>query len=220
MSDTRPTIFFVSLSYMPYFDESNASIMSTITAKGHLARAKTPAATVRYLSTHTPRAVVVTDEGITSRTNKTALTAVLDYARNGGTVVIGFNFPSFISGPDFDRFFAQDLGLPWKRGDYHRTDFVLNLEASLPAHADRAGLPSTYSMKAVHVKGVSAEDQLYAPAAGAMTQSHVFAPMLADQRQAAAAATKMGEGILVYIGDVNGEEETEQLVLALCGLEK
>lgn len=121
----------------------------------------------------------------------------------------------------FDNFFAR-CGVPWKRGDYHRTDFGLNEAAGrsvLPAGAGAGSVafPPSFSIKALHVQGARAEEKLYVPVSEARMQSAVFSPERVDESQAAVVGTKMGDGFLAYCGDVNGEVESSRVILALCG---
>jgi len=51
-----------------------------------------------------------------------------------------------------------------------------------------------------------------------MTQSNVFSASPVDQAQTPVAFTKIGDGSLGYIGDVNAEEESDNVVLAMCGI--
>jgi hypothetical protein len=50
-----------------------------------------------------------------------------------------------------------------------------------------------------------------------MTQSNVFPPEYVDQAQAAVVGAKVGNGYLVYIGDVNAEG-SDKIILSLLGL--
>lgn len=72
-------------------------------------------------------------------------------------------------------------------------------------------------MKALHVRDVRGDEKMFVPIPGAKTQSHVFVPRGLDQSQAAVASARVGAGTLVYIGDVNGEVESNALMFALCG---
>lgn len=112
-------------------------LIDHIASTAQLKRAQKPDAVLRYLDSSTPHAILVTDEGLAKPKHDRVLQKVLEYARNGGRVIIGLHFPSFTSMDVFDNFFAR-CGLPWKRGDYHRTDFGLNEAAGrsvLPAGA-------------------------------------------------------------------------------------
>jgi hypothetical protein len=73
-------------------------------------------------------------------------------------------------------------------------------------------------MKALHVKGARSEDKVFVPLEVAMTESRVFPPMPVDDLQATVVAAKVGLGYLAYVGDVNGEQDYDEVFLALCGL--
>jgi hypothetical protein len=72
-------------------------------------------------------------------------------------------------------------------------------------------------MKVLHVKYARAGEKIYVPVPEAMTQSMVFPPEFVDRTQAAIVGAKIGEGYLVYDGNVNPEEEQIKVFLALCG---
>ena len=59
-----------------------------------------------------------------------------------------------------------------------------------------------YSQKATKLKYVEAGDALYS----------------ADAKQTAVAFAKYGKGWVGYVGDVNGEEGSDKVILAMCGL--
>lgn len=181
-------------------------------------RAKSSNGAIRYLETNNPKAIIVTDEGLTKTKNKAVLDMVLSYIRNGGLVIIGLHFPNFTAMDVFDRFFNESLGLPWKHGDYHRTDFQFNPSCTLPANSVKESFPLPYSMKVLHVKNARPNEKIFVPIPDSTTQSAVFAPSYVDEEQAAVVGAKLGEGFLVYVGDVNGEEGSNKVMLSLCGL--
>ena len=119
--------------------------------------------------------------------------------------------------PRFDAFFAA-MGLPWKHGDYHRTDFQFSSSCVLPEGVRAGSFPMPYSMKVLHVKDALPEQRIFVPVEEARTQSRVFPPAGVDRSQAAVVGAHVGRGYLVYVGDVNGERESDRVVVALCGL--
>jgi hypothetical protein len=106
-----------------------------------------------------------------------------------------------VSERQFNRLFAR-IGLPWKRGSYTRETVKLRDAAAGPQLKGR--LPATYSQKALFVQNV--------------TRSAVWYAQSDSSSEAAVVLAAVGQGKLGYIGDVNGEEETEDVVLAMCGL--
>lgn len=81
-----------------------------------------------------------------------------------------------------------------------------------------AGLVDGYSQKAVNVKGLRPDEALYRPGSESMTDSAVFAPDRVDTAQAPVGFRALGEGWVGYVGDINGEEGSDGVVLAMCGL--
>lgn len=73
-------------------------------------------------------------------------------------------------------------------------------------------------MKTLHIKNARPLEKIFIPISGAQTQSHVFAPEYVDRTQAAVPGAKIGNGYLVYCGDVNGEVGSNQIISVLCGL--
>ena len=73
-------------------------------------------------------------------------------------------------------------------------------------------------MKAVHLEGVKAEDVGYKPTDGSRVESHVFQPFPVDLSNAPVAYTRIGDGFLGYIGDVNAEKESTGVILAMLRL--
>ena len=73
-------------------------------------------------------------------------------------------------------------------------------------------------MKVNHVKNARAHEKIFVAGANAMTQSNVSPPGPVDQEQAAVVGAYVGNGYVVYVGDVNAEEGTVHVILSLCGL--
>ncbi|EOA81001.1 uncharacterized protein SETTUDRAFT_166407 [Exserohilum turcica Et28A] len=171
---------------------------------------------MQALADAAPHAVLVTDGGIAQHGNVYA--KLLDYAHSGGILVFMGTFSSFTRPSDFQSLF-QKAGLPWKAGDYHRTTVYRNDTDTDATSSSRAELPASYSQKAVFLTGVPRKYAWYLPNASSRTESLVFPPApIADQSQTPVAFADLGTGKLGYVGDVNGEEGSEAVVLAMCGL--
>lgn len=211
-----PFVLLLSLSNPDLLASTNEHLISALRSKVSVIQALNAQKALQYLADTNLKGVFVADEGIIKRKNSEVFSSLIGWVNAGGVAVLGALCPSFLSGPEFDRFFNK-WGLPWKRGDYHRTTFVLNpLIHQFSSHS--ANLPTSYSMKAVHLKGVEAEDVLYTPSADSRVESHVFAPEPVDLSHVPAAYTRIGDGFLGYIGDVNAEEESTSVILAMLRL--
>ena len=212
---TKRTVLLLSLDKQPYFDEQFAQLIDSLADRATLKRGSKPQSTLTFLSSNTPDAILITDPALTKAKFSAVLDSVKSYVLNGGTVVLAGHFSSFMKPMDIGRWSSSKWGLPWESGDYHRTTVHLNSQAqALPLK----GLPSSYSQKAVFLKNVASEAAWYLPSQESRTESHVFAPTPVDNRQTPVAFDAIGKGHLGYIGDVNGEEGSTAVVLAMCGL--
>lgn len=132
----------------------------------------------------------------------------------GGTALFCGLFSSFT---DMNQFAAcfQSLGLPWRPGAYYRTDLHPTPAAESRLARFRDDLPEQYNAKALLATSVAPADRIYAPSEDSYTQSMVFAPESADSNQAAVALGRASGGWVGYVGDVNGEEETSDIILTI-----
>lgn len=140
---------------------------------------------------------------------------IAKFVQSGGVAVFGCGVPSYTT-PDeiHDLFTAFDL--PWERRDYHRTTLKLNKAARC---INTTGLVQSYSQKALYLSNVGKNDAVYLPTRDSKIQSMVFAPEpIEDLAQTAAAFGRCQKGWVGYTGDVNAEEGTVPLTLAMCGL--
>ncbi|PYH75798.1 hypothetical protein BO82DRAFT_359734 [Aspergillus uvarum CBS 121591] len=215
----RPRILLLSLAYRDFLDEVYSTLFNRLAEVANIKRAKTANAALQIIAETTFKAVIITDEGLTETNQeiREVLIKIKAYVENGGIAIVGLHFPNFTPMDKFRRFF-EAFGLAWENGDYHRTTFQLNPSALLPESIETASLPRPYSMKALHVKNAKRQEKIFVPIEGAVTQSLVFPPNYVNQAQAAVAGARLGWGYLIYCGDVNGEDGSNQLILALCGV--
>ena len=141
---------------------------------------------------------------------------ITTFARTGGKVILCHFFSSLIGPTEFDEYMQTEWNLPWRFGNYARTNFHLNRQGvNLCREPD---LPACYSMKAVSLKYIEPASKIYHPRKTSTIQSHVFPPTpIGDLSQAAVAFTRVGDGWLGYIGDVNDEEATLTVIMAMIG---
>lgn len=214
----RPVILLITLDLQPWFDKSFKTLIDLISAKATLERAETTAA-VKQALFKKPQAVLIPNEAITKRENAPLWDFMLDYVRyGGGTAICMGMFAAFIQLDDFGPFFAK-AGLSWDLGHYTRNTSSMK-RGNVP-QALQPFLSEEYSQKAVHLKGVAPGDSWYEPVVYSDDESPdedeprtytplpVFVPV---------AMAKVGDGRLGYVGDVNGENESHLVVVAMCGL--
>ncbi|KAI0474229.1 hypothetical protein F4859DRAFT_83156 [Xylaria cf. heliscus] len=194
----EPRVLCLCLEYEGIFNDIYASLISKITSKATMDRATTQKVALDMLTQNPlPSLIFITDGRVAKQTN--VWERVIDCLRGGSTVVLAASFSSFVNEGQFNRCFAK-IGLPWKRGGYHRTNVSLR-PGVVDGHLRNQLLP-TYSQNAVYVKGVARSDVWYA----------------GERDEVAVAFTKVGNGMLGYVGDVNAEDGSEAVVLSMLGL--
>jgi hypothetical protein len=214
----RPEVLLLNLSYQPLFDMTYAPLIDILDRSAQLKRAESPERALSYLENNKPKAIIVTDEGLTEVGNASVLAKVVSYARSGGLVIIGLHFPCFANDEGFRLVFKDGFGLPWMPGEYHQGDFQFNPACSLPTTTLEAKLPRSYRMRVLNVKDAMPHERSFIPVLTAQTQPPILPPAEFDQSQAPVAGAKVGNGFLAYIGDLNAAPGSDDIVLALCGL--
>jgi hypothetical protein len=215
-STTKPRILLISLDHQPYFDEMYASLINSLLGKATIQRAKTSGPVMRTLSENPPDAALLTDPALTTRKNSKVWDAVLDYVRNSGTAVCMGNFTSFVKPLAIKPFF-QKAGLSWERGEYHRTTVSLAEDHVPPESLEN--LPQEYSQKALFLANVDDGATWYRQTENSRIESFGSASeRVSNVDEVPVAFAKVGQGRLGYVGDVNGEDGSHAVVLAMCGI--
>ncbi|KAF9905016.1 hypothetical protein EC991_002079 [Linnemannia zychae] len=216
MASQTAWILAISLHNQPWFDEMYAPLLTALRSNAKFQRAENATSVIRFLSQRPePSAILITDEALTLQANRAVWMKVLEYVRGGGTAIVMGLFPSFVQPDSMKPFFSQ-AGLPWGAGSYHRTTLALNPTAVGVANAEK--LPQKYSQKAVFVNNVVRENMWYTTDDNSVVQSAVFSPTSAHTNgETAVAMATVGSGKLGYVGDVNAEDGSNAVILAMCG---
>lgn len=196
---STPRILIISLHYQDMFEGICGNLLEKLQSKATVQLVndqETAAAALAEL----PSTILITDEALTCEENATLWDAVLNCTKAGSTSVFMGQFSSFVVPGNIKTLFAK-ANLPWESASYNRTPVVINQVATGDHVAQK--LPETYSQKAVFLKNVAPEDTWY---------------MAEETGESAIALARVGQGRLGYAGDVNSEEETESVILAICGL--
>lgn len=206
------SIALLSLEKESWLDEMYADFLGPLRATDCITEITELGAAMHLLSGRrglSYETVVVTDAAVVKREFRDVCTVLETYVRLGGKLILGLHLPSFATPPDLDRFFKKTFGLDWKVAQYHRSTFSVNRQHHGDFRPETkqlfAALEDEYSMKALQLSGVKREDQVY-----------LAEPDYGDD--CPAAFTRYHGGYLGYVGDVNTEEGTTKLLLALCGL--
>ncbi|SJL04759.1 uncharacterized protein ARMOST_08129 [Armillaria ostoyae] len=197
-------ILFISLENEPFFEDIHKNLLVALRSKRRVVQALSADDAMQSLASPNVAGVFVTDPGIVRKKHKRVLTKLVSYTKDGGLVVFGGLFSSFIRPPEMDKFWSTTWGVSWKMGDYQRKMF--HRQEGNDTVKSSKGLPASYSMKAVHLKGINSAAAVYKD-----RDQH-------GELQAPVVRMKFGAGYLGYLGDVNAEEESTDVVLAMLGL--
>ncbi|KAI2620372.1 hypothetical protein GGS26DRAFT_571192 [Hypomontagnella submonticulosa] len=163
------------------------------------------------------RAIWIVDPDIAKPKHKDLSNRVVNYVRNGGTVILGGFFALGIRLPDFDKWMKDAWDLPWRLGQYETTTVVFQSSAVGPHPFWRDNLAAAYSQKGVFLKNVAPSDSWYASPPGAKSESFVFGPVPIEA-ETSIAFGKVGKGWLGWTGDIHNRDETAAAVQAMMGL--
>ncbi|KAL6301888.1 hypothetical protein BKA93DRAFT_442434 [Sparassis latifolia] len=215
MPDQRHSILLLSLNKFSGFDELHGHLLTALRAKAEVHEVTSSGNAIQRLSTAPhPKAIIVTDAGVTERKNNKVLAKLVEYVTSGGTIIFACQFSSFVRPVDMNSMFQKSWNLPWNAGSYHRTTFALN---SSVKGLGLDGLASEYSMKAVHLRNVALHASVYLPTSESCIQSLVFAPSPVGRlNETPVAFASFGNGYIGYVGDVNAEENSSNVVIAMC----
>ncbi|TAQ87603.1 hypothetical protein B7494_g4057 [Chlorociboria aeruginascens] len=210
-----PSILLLSLDKQPYFDDMYSHFLATIRAHAAIIEASSPDTALEYISlARNLVAIICTDAAISqpplpsplsikSTTPMSTLqTTLVNYVKSGGTMIMGCMFSSFAKPEEFRGYMGREWGLGWRFGDYTREVYGLN-----PAVNERVRdtrwfqTVKGYSMKAVSLKGVQEQGRVY----------------LHDGGESPVVLAPVGRGWLGWVGDVNAEEGTSELMVGMVG---
>ena len=199
-----------------FFTDIHEHFLSALKQKVKVARALTVQQAMQDLDSTDLIAVYLTDAGAARPKHRVLVTKLVAYTKNGGTVVAGGQFSNHIVPAEFSEF-TKAWNLAWNFGSYHRTTFSLNPTNEIVKR--NSSLSPSYSMKTLHASKILPEHAIYLPTESSYLQSLVFAPTkIQDKGEAPVVQAKVGRGWFGFIGDVNGEVESTNTVLAMLGL--
>lgn len=200
----KPVVLLISLAGDYLFAEIHEHCLETLYNKAHVIQALNSSAAIEHLTASDPAGILVTDAHITYQENREVLAKVVEYAKSGKPVVIGGTFSAFMPADEMANFFNNTWGLPWSSTSYTRASLSYNpAVTSLFEH--EAQLPNSIDAKSLYLKGFTLNAAVYLPG----EDSHV------SSTESPILYTRIGEGYLGYIGDIDGESEVTDVVLAM-----
>ncbi|KXS98106.1 hypothetical protein AC579_9001 [Pseudocercospora musae] len=211
----RPRVVLLQLQKESFFDDQYARLLQVLKAKAEVDTITSRSAASALFNSKYRPVVLATDQALTESKNSTLGEEARQFVRSGGTLIFCCHFPTYSQPSDVDELFSR-FDLPWECGDYHRTEHSIN---DYMAHVETTGLTSHYSQKALHLQNVDRSDAVYLPSNTSHIESSVF-PLspIEDLSQTPAAFAACGRGKVGFLGDLNAEDATHNVVLAMCGL--
>ncbi|KAL6301896.1 hypothetical protein BKA93DRAFT_930024 [Sparassis latifolia] len=210
MADPQIRILLLSLGELR---EVDGHLLSSLRAKAYVEEVTWDTDALERLTVPSKfKAVIVTDAAVT--VHGKVLARLVEHAGSGGVVVFACRFSSFCGRLDMNAMWKYVWSLPWTSASYCRTTFTLNTSV---AGMDLADLAHAYSMKAVQLDHVPSNAALYLRASESSIESHVFASdPVQNSTETPVAFTSFGSGRVGYVGDVNYEQESLAVILAMC----
>ncbi|KAJ4486342.1 hypothetical protein J3R30DRAFT_3445981 [Lentinula aciculospora] len=213
---SRPNILVLGLMNEDYIYELFEHLMSSMRAVATVKLVTGVKEATTIISSNSPPDAVLSIDAAPMKSKHRSLNEQLvRYAKAGGTVVFGCNFSNRFSFGAADSFFRAWC-VPWSLGDYHRTTVYLN-GTGVPG-MNLTGLDPSYSVKALNLAKILPNSAIYSPSRDSRTQSHVFPATAVDTSQTPAAYSAIGDGYMGYTGDVNAEEPTTKVIMAMLHL--
>ncbi|KAI0839527.1 hypothetical protein F5Y06DRAFT_303211 [Hypoxylon sp. FL0890] len=170
----------------------------------------------------TPYAILITDGGITLRENQNLSRKVIDYARNGGKVVLSVFFASRTTFHNFD-LYMQDWGLPWKLATAIKINCMINIQAiGCPGSIWERGMPALHDSKTMLLLGVRPNNCWYLPVRCYVHHRNewIFKDIrLGDGIDGTPMAfTNVGKGFLGFTGNVEHSEATDAAIFSMLAI--
>jgi len=213
---SKKTVLLISLGKPHIFDEQYHELLSAL--KAHTSYTEVTLSTdVASALSKKPNGVLITNPNFARVQHSALHEKIVSYVKSGGTVIYCGLYPGIIAPALLEKHFETVWGLPWKVGSYNRTMFFLAQQRpALLQH--KADLAEELEIKAVRIKGANPMDFVYTTTPDSRVEELGKAEVAHKPDEAAVVFTSIGSGHMGYIGDVEAENETTDIVMAMLGL--
>ncbi|KAJ8093472.1 hypothetical protein PM082_020329 [Marasmius tenuissimus] len=201
---TGPAVLVISMFEIPdIYEEEHQHLLKNLEDKTRLSHASTISSALDTLDSQAGLAgVFVNEPSIVVNTKYSGLlNKLISYVKGGGTVVFGGSFSSLAGPRVLDEFWEQQWGIKWRFGSYQQS--LLTAEAGHQLLVKFPWLVKSFDTKAVHLRYRDSREVVY------RDEEQVD--------QSAILRAKVGEGFVGYVGDVYGEAESTDVILAMLG---
>ncbi|RAK98520.1 uncharacterized protein BO80DRAFT_479758 [Aspergillus ibericus CBS 121593] len=199
----RQDIALLCLAYRESLDIDYEPLISEMSRKCNLVRLPSTGIALRYLANHTPKSIVVTDEGISDPANQGVVKKLKAYIQNGGWVIFALDFARSTTADQFNKLFSQGFGTPWEYGGRSQITCGFNQQCAIPIGRVPVSA-SSYNLEAHLVKNAAPVEQIVVP-----MESVESCP-------AVVAGKQLGKGYLIYCGNDSVEVDLDMVILSVC----
>lgn len=158
--------------------------------------------------------LLVVDREILIPQNAYLLSKVVEYAKNGGTLVFGWQFCKLVTLTQFRPLFRDNFGLDWDMVGVHLATFDVkaNKDNSLVKGKSKK-LPKSTSIYGVQIKGIDKTMAVY----HTRNRTDLWNP---DRNvfKASILFTPVENGFLGYIGAATVDDDIRSILYAMFGL--
>lgn len=224
MSDPKPKIYQISLRDLP---QQFIRTLDKIRKFANIQAAFDTQEALDLLGQDkVPKAILITDDAIMEPENEEVSKRVVEYARNGGTVILGLAFAYYAMFEEFDHYMSEHWGLPWRGSNFGSENFAINISATGPPGKEwLKGLQAFYHQESSYLGGVDDNACWYLPAPypycpeedGTEEEWRAKAEWVSWSPETPVAFAPYGKGYLGYTGDENQLESTDAIVLSMLG---
>ncbi|KAK0213833.1 hypothetical protein IW262DRAFT_1467176 [Armillaria fumosa] len=201
MTTTRPSVLVLALLQERVLYPNFSQLTESMAVCATVTQVETKGEFARIMRLSPPTVVVAIDAGISMPENANILSHLLQYTKEGGVTICCCNFSNRID-PATARSFFSVWGLPWNTGSYFRTTVQLNTAAT---GLSLDGLPESHSLKSLLLLNVARNHRIYAPSSSSRVES-----------KTPCAYGPVGLGWFGYVGDVNNEDGSTRVVMAMA----
>ncbi|KAI0367861.1 hypothetical protein BV20DRAFT_1023528 [Pilatotrama ljubarskyi] len=211
----KPVIILLCLDALGMVESIYGHLISALEEQADVRRVATKADAMDHLNrTPRPHAVLICDGAVTETEHADLLRKLADYVKEGGTAICTGVFSSLAEFDKMSAMFKGAFKLPWTCAYYTRDDWTLNRNVK---GIDTRALARKYSMKAVGLGNVSLESAVYLDARQARRLAKGKGRSgEGDSCQTPISFAAVGKGHIGFVGDVNGEEHTTAVVVAMA----
>lgn len=192
-----------------------SKFLVTLRAKDEVIRDTDLQTAIETLKDGSVSVAIIFEPSVIEKKDELLTDTLIQFTKAGGTTIFAGMCSSIARPPNINEFFGK-WNLPWKSGIYLRTTFTANPRARLDL---KARIATSYSMKALHLGNVATEDLLYITTDDSHTESLVFGPERVKLTgEGPIVFAQYHQGRIGWVGDVNNEQNTGPVMLAMSGL--